>query len=65
MTQALRERYERPERKTPLLRVITTEQPPRRLGLVERAIRALRQECALCEHSRLWHHAHMIAWGRD
>jgi hypothetical protein len=26
---------------------------------------ALRQRCGLCGHTRLWHHLHLVPWGRE
>ena len=54
------------ERGSASLRAIELSVPPsRRTGPLRGAIQALGQECGLCGHSRLWHHAHMIPWGRD
>jgi hypothetical protein len=42
---------------------LDTAQPKQ--NLPRRAIGSLREECGLCGHTRLWHHVHMISWGRD
>ena len=54
-----------PQMTQPLRAIALPEQRSTGTGLLWGVIQALRQQCGLCGHSRLWHHAHMIRWGRD
>lgn len=39
------------------------EMEPETTNLIERLLAATRQRCGLCGHTRIWHHAHLMAWG--
>jgi hypothetical protein len=41
------------------------EERPGARRLPERIRSTLSERCGLCGHTRLWHHLHLMPWGRD